>query len=112
MHLAEVPADGGRISFSADRKAFAYLLRQDRTGKIDLLYSGSLEAGKDYSYPVKNHLLQADTGAAGATIFLVASPTPVADLATRLKELERLGPDQMPLLFPEATIRSLSIDLP
>jgi hypothetical protein len=113
-HLSEIPADGGRITFSADQKAFAYLLRQDRTGKVDLLYSGSLEAGKDYSYPVKNHLLQADidTGAAGATIFLVASPTPIADLATRIKELERLGQDEMPLLFPEATIRSLSINLP
>jgi hypothetical protein len=112
VHLAEIPADGGRIIFSADQKAFAYLLRQDRTGKIDLLYSGSLAAGKDYSYPGKNQPRQADTGAAGASIFLVASPTPIADVATRIKELERLGPDQMPLLFPEATIRSLSINLP
>ena len=112
VHLAEIPTDGGRISFSADQNAFAYLLRQDRTGKINLLYSGSLEAHKNYSYPVKNHLLQADTGAAGATIFLVASPSPIADLAARIKELERLGPDQMRLLFPKATIRSLSINLP
>ena len=112
LDFSEVPANGARLSYRANRDAYAYLLRQDQNGKINLLYSGGLEAGKTYYYPVQDHLLKSDAATTKATVFLVASPSPVTDLEIRLKELERLGKDQMKILFPRATIRSLSVRLP
>jgi hypothetical protein len=112
LDFSEVPDDGARLSYRADQDAYAYLLRQDQNGKISLLYAGGLEAGKTYFYPAHDHLLKSDPTSTQATIFLVASPNPVVDLETRLKELERSGKDQMRILFPQATIRSLSVRLP
>ena len=112
LDFAVVPNNGFRLSYRASQNAYAYLLRQDQNGKISLLYSGGIERGKTYYYPAQNHLPKSAAATPAATVFLVASPSPVTDLKVRLKELQRLGPDQMRLLFPEATIRSLSINLP
>ncbi len=112
LDFSEVPVDGARLSYRTNRDAYAYLLRQDQNGKISLLYSGGLEAGKNYYYPAQEHLLKSDPNTTKATFFLVASPSPVTDLEIRLKELEHLGKDQMQILFPQATIRSLSVRLP
>ena len=86
----------------------------DRTkmGKSASYTPADLRRGKTYYYPARDHLLKSDPTSTQATIFLVASPNPVADLETRLRELERLGKDQMRMLFPQATIRSLSVRLP
>lgn len=112
LDFSEVPVDGARLSYRTNRDAYAYLLRRDPNGKISLLYSGGLEAGKTYYYPAQEPLLKSDPNTTEATFFLVASPSPVADLEIRLKELEHLEKDQMQILFPQATIRSLSVRLP
>ena len=95
-----MPDNGARLSYRADQDAYAYLLRQDRDGKFSLLYSGGIEAGKTYYYPGQDQLPKSDATGTKTTVFLVASPTPVTDLETRLKELERPGKDQMQTLFP------------
>jgi len=112
LEFAVVPNNGFRLSYRASQNAYAYLLRQDQNGNISLLHSSGIEGGKIYYYPAQNHLPESDAATPAATVFLIAAPTPVTDLKVRLKELQRLGKDQMQILFPDATIRSLSVQLP
>ncbi len=114
LDFAEVPAPAGgaRLSYGTDRDAFAYLLRQDRSGTINLLFSGKLEGGKPYHYPAKDLLLQSDPATGQVTIYLVATEKPVGDLAMKIQELEHHGINQIQNLFPGATIRSLTVTLP
>jgi hypothetical protein len=112
LDFAEVIGNGARLSYRANRDVYAYLFRQDQNGKISLVYSGDLEASKTYYYPAREYLLKSDPAATKATFFLVASANPVTDPEARLKELELLGKDQLRVLFPQATIRSLSVTLP
>jgi hypothetical protein len=113
LDLTEAPTPGGGdLSYRADRDVFAYLLRQDSSGRISLLFSGKLEGGKTYSYPIKDHLLQSDATAVQTTILLVASEKPVSDLETKLQTLERRSTKQVHDIFPGAVIRSLTVKLP
>jgi hypothetical protein len=71
-----------------------------------------MEAGKTYYYPALETMPKSDVAGTKTTVFLVASPVPVADVKTRLTELGRPGKNQMQALFPKATIRSLAVRLP
>jgi hypothetical protein len=112
LDFAAVPDNGARLSYRADQDAFAYLLREDRDGKFSLLDSRGIEAGKTYYYPGSGRTPKPDAAGKKTTVFLVASPAPVADVESRLKKLDRPGRDQMQALFPRATIRSLAVRLP
>jgi hypothetical protein len=115
VDFAEVPAPGGgtRLSYRSDRDAFAYLLRQDSSGKINLLFSGKLEGGKNYFYPDQGHLPKPDAAITDQTkVYLVASEKPLRDLETNMPDLEHHDIKQIQSLFPGATIRSLAVTLP
>jgi hypothetical protein len=114
LDLTEVPAPAGgaRLSYRAERDVFAYLLRQDRSGNITLLFSGRLEGGKTYFYPGKEQQPKLDLATAQATVYLIAAKKPVADLKTKIQELERARLQPTQSLFPGATIRSLMVKHP
>jgi hypothetical protein len=112
LDIAAVPDNGARLSYRADQDAFAYLLREDRDGKFSLLDSRGIEADKTYYYPDRDQRPKPDAADTKTTVFLVASPAPVADVKTRLKELDRTGKNQIQALFPKSTIRSLAVRLP
>ena len=100
LDFAAVPDNGARLSYRADQDAYAYLLREDRDGKFSLLDSRGIEAGKTYYYPGPGRTPKPDVAGTKTTVFLVASPAPLADVETRLKKLDRPGKDQMQALFP------------
>jgi hypothetical protein len=110
LELLVRPGGGARLAYRAHRQVFAYLFRQDSSGKISLLQAGQLEAGKTYFYPAQGGGLPDD--AAGSTVWLVAGPRPAADLKDRLRTLERRGTGQIQNLFPDAEIRSVPVKLP
>jgi hypothetical protein len=115
LDFAEVPAPAGgtRLSYRSDRDAFAYLLRLDSSGKINLLFSGKLEGGKNYFYPAQSHLPKPDAAITDQTkVYLVASKKPLGDLETKIQGLEHRDVKQIQSLFPGATIRSLAVTLP
>jgi hypothetical protein len=114
LELAETPAPAGgsRLSYRVDRDAFAYLLGQEKSGKIRLLFSGNLEGGKTYLYPQTGQRLRLDSATGQATVFLLAAEKPVVDLDTKIRLLEHAGEQQVQSLFPGSTVQSLTVKLP
>lgn len=114
LALKEVAAPAGSavLAYGADRDAFAYLLRQDSSGTITLLFSGRIEGGRTYVYPAKDQDANIDLAGAPATVYLIAATEPLTDLPTRIQRLQREGGPPSQSLFPGATIRAIKLRHP
>jgi hypothetical protein len=106
------PVGGIRLSYGADYPTFAYLLWQEESGKFHLLFSGHLEPGQKYWYPPGEQGLKISSGAGQATAYLLAAGKPLMDLEKEISELKQGGLPQLQELFPDSTIRSLTIQIP
>lgn len=114
LDLSESLSPGGalRLAYRADRNSYGYLLRQDSSGKLSLLFSGHLESGKTYLYSVQDHTRQTGLTAGQIKFHLVALEKPVDDIEKKIRALEPGSIQQIQNLFPAAAHRSLSITLP
>lgn len=106
------PAGGFRLSYRADREVYAYLLRQEDSGDLTLLFSGRLAGEKTYFYPLADHRRQAAPASARVTYFLVAAEKPLPAWPPKLQEPESPWLRSVESLFPDALHRSLTVTLP
>ena len=91
--------DQFQISVRADRDCRGYVINQDASGKVYVLFphekarSNRLTGGREYSLPDRDLFYELDDVVGLETFYLAASPTPMADLEWIIDQIEKLGED-------------------
>ena len=91
--------DQFQISIRADRDCHAYVINQDASGAVYVLFpheqaiSNRLTGGREYALPDRDLFYQLDDVVGLETFYLAVSPTPMADLEWIIGRIEKLGSD-------------------
>jgi hypothetical protein len=91
--------DQFQISVRADRDCHAYVINQDASGAVYVLFpheeavSNSLSGRRDYVLPVQEKFYELDDVVGLETFYIAVSPTPMADLEWMIGQIEKLGSD-------------------
>jgi hypothetical protein len=89
--------DQFQVSVRADRDCHAYVINQDASGKVYVLFpheqaiSNRLEGGREYILPDRDLFYELDEVVGLETFYLAASPTPMADLEWIVEQTQKLG---------------------
>ena len=89
--------DQFQISVRADRDCHAYVINQDGSGKVYVLFpheqaiSNKLDGGREYILPDRELFYELDDVVGLETFYLAASPTPMADLEWIVERTQKLG---------------------
>jgi hypothetical protein len=91
--------DQFQVSVRADRDCHAYVINQDASGEVYVLFpheqaiSNRLEGGREYILPDRDLFYELDEVVGLETFYLAASPTPMADLEWIVEQTQKIGGD-------------------
>ncbi len=91
--------DQFQITLRADRDGYAYVINQDASGAVYVLFpheeavSNDLSGEREYVLPDREKFYELDDVVGLETFYIAVSPTPMADLEWMIARIEKLGSD-------------------
>jgi hypothetical protein len=91
--------DQFQISVRADRDCYAYVINQDASGAVYVLFpheeavSNALSGEREYALPDREKFYELDEVVGLETFYIAVSPTPMADLEWMINRIKKLGGD-------------------